>query len=289
MTEPLLPAHLDHRRSYEDFYYVYPVVSRRSKGVSIGINLNPDKVCNFDCAYCEVDRITPARVKTVNLGVLEQELREMIRIYQNGKLFEHEPFASVDADRRRLNDIAFSGDGEPTTYKFFDLAVGIVNQVRLDSQLDPVKLVLITDATGLNRPAVRRGLDLMSRVPHEIWAKLDAGTEPYYKLINRSRIPFERVLESILECAKAFPLFIQTLFTRVNGQPIPEAEVQAYIERVKHIQANGGNLLGIQLYTIARPTPETWITALSAKEIDSIAAAIRAQLPALPVEVFYGN
>ena len=39
----------DHTRHFTDFTFVYPVISRRSRGLSIGVNLNPDKVCNFDC------------------------------------------------------------------------------------------------------------------------------------------------------------------------------------------------------------------------------------------------
>ena len=126
----LIAAHLDHRRSYDDFYYVYPVISRRSQGVSIGINLNPDKVCNFDCAYCEVDRTTPARRKDVDIDVLRGELRDMLRIYQDGTLFQREPFASAPESWRRLNDIAFSGDGEPTTCPVFEQAVEVACDVR---------------------------------------------------------------------------------------------------------------------------------------------------------------
>ncbi len=48
-----------HSRSWQSNRYVYPVISRRSKGLSIGVNLNPDKVCNFDCVYCCVDRTHP--------------------------------------------------------------------------------------------------------------------------------------------------------------------------------------------------------------------------------------
>ena len=51
----------DHRRKLDENRYVYAVLSRRSGGVSIGVNLNPDKVCNFDCIYCQVDRTTPGR------------------------------------------------------------------------------------------------------------------------------------------------------------------------------------------------------------------------------------
>ena len=64
MVEPtpaLRLAYQRHERRWADNLYVYAVVSRRSHGVSVGINLNPGKECNFDCIYCQVDRSVPAR------------------------------------------------------------------------------------------------------------------------------------------------------------------------------------------------------------------------------------
>src|SRR5215472_4428735 len=103
----------DHRRTFEENLYVYAVVSRRSKGVSIGVNLNPDKVCNFDCVYCQVDRTTPPVVRDVDVPRLLEELEEMLDLVLSGRLFEMGHFQGTPAALRRLNDIAFSGDGEP--------------------------------------------------------------------------------------------------------------------------------------------------------------------------------
>src|SRR5437763_4384524 len=108
-------VHRDHRRTFQDNVYVYAVVSRRSKGVSIGVNLNPDKVCNFDCVYCQVDRKTPAIIRDVDVPRLVDELKDMLGLVRSGDLFKVERFHSTPPELRRLNDIAFSGDGEPTT------------------------------------------------------------------------------------------------------------------------------------------------------------------------------
>ena len=59
-TPPVHPLHGRHERSFEANRFVYPVLSRRAGGLSVGINLNPDKICNFDCIYCQVDRVSPA-------------------------------------------------------------------------------------------------------------------------------------------------------------------------------------------------------------------------------------
>src|SRR6516165_11573305 len=90
-----LAVHRDHRRDFPDCRYVYAVVSRRSKGVSIGVNLNPDKVCNFDCVYCQVDRKTAPVVRTVDEARLLDELDDMLELVSSGRLFEHERFCNT--------------------------------------------------------------------------------------------------------------------------------------------------------------------------------------------------
>jgi wyosine [tRNA(Phe)-imidazoG37] synthetase (radical SAM superfamily) len=285
----LIPAHLDHRRSYQDNLYVYPVISRRSRGVSIGINLNPDKICNFNCVYCEVDRRTPARTRTVDLALLETELRELIALWRSGELFAAPPFDSTPSALRRLNDIAFSGDGEPTTCPLFEDAVKVAFRMRAELGLaDQVKLVLITDAACLNRPGVKNGLRLMAQGPHEIWAKLDAGTPDYFKKVNRTAIPLDRILRNIVATASEIPLWIQTLFLRLHGKPPPPEEVSAYIQRIHEMEKQGARFHGIQLYTVARPTPEAWATALAEDELEAIALRLEKEI-GLRVERFHGN
>lgn len=269
-----IAAHADHRRVYQDFIYVYPVISRRSQGVSIGINLNPDKICNFDCIYCEVDRITPPRKKKVDLHQLESELRTMIEIWKKGSLFLDEPFASAPESWRGLNDIAFSGDGEPTTCPVFEEAVQIADRLRNELAEPKTKLVLITDSACLDRPNVIRGLQIMQKGAHEVWAKLDAGTESYYKTVNRTSVAYSRILKNILETSRWLPLTIQTLWLKVHGELPPPSEIEAYISQIDAIQKQGGHIQQLQLYTVARPTPENFATALSREELDTIAQKI---------------
>lgn len=119
-----------HERIWKQNRYVYPVVSRRSKGVSIGINLNPDKACNFDCIYCSVDRRqASAASRDIDLAVLRAELAGMLGLAFSGELFGHDPFDKIPAPLRRINDIAFSGDGEPTTCPQFEAAVRLASEL----------------------------------------------------------------------------------------------------------------------------------------------------------------
>src|SRR5687767_5566593 len=111
------PLHTRHPRRFETNRFVYPVLSRRSGGISVGVNLNPDKVCNFDCIYCQVDRTTQSETRFVEMAQLLEELEDTLQLAASGQLFEQPPFDAAPSVLRRLNDIAFSGDGEPTTYK----------------------------------------------------------------------------------------------------------------------------------------------------------------------------
>src|SRR5688572_18937768 len=203
------PLHTQHSRRFEENRFVYPVLSRRSEGISVGVNLNPDKVCNFDCIYCQVDRTTQSETRFVELAQLLAELEEALRLAAGGELFEHPQFKDTPEKFRRLNDIAFSGDGEPTTYRNFDEIIAACADLKQRLGLNDVKMVLITNASMFHRPPVERGLATLDQNNGEIWAKLEAGTEEYFKVVDRTPIPFRQILDNITLAAKARPLVIQ--------------------------------------------------------------------------------
>src|SRR5579863_6013857 len=147
MTDQLLPLFSNHGRTYRENKFVYPVLSRRSGGISIGVNLNPDKVCNFDCIYCQVDRRSEAETRFVETERLLTELDAMFEFVTSGAIYQDARFAHVPPPLRRLNDVAFSGDGEPTTFRNFDEIIGAAAALKTKHHLDDVKLVLISNAT----------------------------------------------------------------------------------------------------------------------------------------------
>lgn len=279
------PAVKNHSRAFETFLYVYPVISRRSRGLSIGVNLNPDKVCNFDCIYCEVDRLTPPRTRKLDVARLRGELVEMIRLIKQGALVQRSRFSDAADYASEIKDIAFSGDGEPTMIPNFAECAQVVAEVKRQEGLDAAKIVLITDAAGLDKADVRRGLEIMDAHNGEVWGKLDAGTEAYYRLVNRSHIRFERILANLLLTARVRPIVIQSLFLRVHGQPMPADELEAYGGRLVDLVAQGGKIKEVHAYTVARPTPETFATALEAGELERMAETIRTRT-GLPVFTF---
>jgi wyosine [tRNA(Phe)-imidazoG37] synthetase (radical SAM superfamily) len=283
----ILPLHRDHARSFEHSRFVYPVLSRRSGGISIGVNLNPDKICNFDCIYCQVDRTTTSETTFVETGKLLEELDWALRLVTSGEIFELEKFRGTPLALRRLNDIAFSGDGEPTTYRNFDALMESCAAVKRRHGLDDVKMVLITNASMLHRPHVQRGLRILDENNGEIWAKLEAGTEEYYQLIERTTIPFRQILDNITLAGQVRPIVIQALFMRVNGEPPSRSELEAFCDRLIEIVAAGDQLKLIQIYTVARQPAESYVTPLSAEEVDAVAALVT-QRTGLSTAAFYG-
>jgi wyosine [tRNA(Phe)-imidazoG37] synthetase (radical SAM superfamily) len=291
---PSLSLFQSHPRSFDDNRFVYAVVSRRSGGVSIGVNLNPEKSCNFDCVYCQVDRTGyplagggGKAFRKADLPQLRDELDEMVGLAAGGGLFQGTRFSTTPPEFRRLNDIALSGDGEPTSSPVFDEAVRICADIRAAHGLDDVKLVLITNATLLQRPCVVKGLEILDANNGEIWGKLDAGTEAYYQQVDRTSVKLAEVLENLVVTARKRPIVIQSLFMRLNGEGPPPAEQAAYCDRLCEIVAAGAEIKLVQIHTIARPPAESFATPLENVEVDRLAELVKKRT-GLAVESYYG-
>jgi wyosine [tRNA(Phe)-imidazoG37] synthetase (radical SAM superfamily) len=279
--------HTSHPRRFEENRFVYPVLSRRSEGISIGVNLNPDKVCNFDCIYCQVDRTSQSETRFVEIEQLLTELEATLRLVTSGELFQHPKFLDTPIPLRRLNDMAFSGDGEPTTYRNFDQIIAACADLKRRLGLNAVKMLLITNASMFHRPHVERGLEILDQNNGEIWAKLEAGTEEYFKLVDRTTISFQQILENITAAARIRPLVIQALFMRINDQPPSESELEAFCDRLNEITAAGGQISLVQVYTVARRPAESFVLPLSDGEVDSIVDRVKRRT-SLASKAFYG-
>lgn len=277
-----------HERSFAANRFVYPVLSRRSGGLSIGVNLNPDKVCNFDCIYCQVDRTRQSETRFVETDAMLAELDSMLSLAASGDIFKTEKFRDTPPALRRLNDIAFSGDGEPTTYRNFDEIIAACAELKRRHGLDAVKMVLITNASMFHRPHVRRGLEILDANQGEIWAKLESGTEEYYKLVERTPIPFRQIINNITDAARVRPLVIQALFMRIKSEPPPAEEQAAFCDRLNEIVAGGGQIKLVQIYTVARRPAESFVTPLTDAEVDALTDLVRRRTN-LPAAAYYSS
>jgi wyosine [tRNA(Phe)-imidazoG37] synthetase (radical SAM superfamily) len=259
----------DHRRELEENRYVYAVVSRRARGLSIGVNLNPDKACNFDCPYCQVDRTTPGAPSRVDVNVLAAELSDLLG-RARGDLWSRPPFDTVAPDMRRVADIAFAGDGEPTTPREFPAAARAARDAR-DRVAPGVPLRLLTNATLFHKERVRAALADFD----DLWCKLDAGTEAYFRLVDGTRLPFRRVLENLVLVARERPVVVQSLFPAIGGAGPGDAEVAAWVERLREIVAQGGHVEHVQVYTVARAPSDPRFTPLDRERLEAIAESAR--------------
>jgi wyosine [tRNA(Phe)-imidazoG37] synthetase (radical SAM superfamily) len=260
----------DHRRELESNRYVYAVVSRRARGLSIGVNLNPDKVCNFDCPYCQVDRTTPGGPSRIDVAALVSELEALLE-RARGDLWAFPPFDSVAPELRRVRDIAFAGDGEPTTPPEFPQAAHAVRELR-DRLAPGVPLRLLTNATLFHKPKVRAGLAAFD----ELWCKLDAGTEAYFQVVDGTRLPFGRILDNLLLVARERPIVIQAMLLALDGAGPDDAEVDAWVERMREIVAGGGRIDHVQVYSVARRPSDPRCGPLAHGRLEAIAARARA-------------
>jgi wyosine [tRNA(Phe)-imidazoG37] synthetase (radical SAM superfamily) len=281
-----MQAFTNHSRQFQNNYYVYPVLSRRSRGVSIGVNINHDQVCNFRCLYCQVDRTNVPSIMPFDADKLARELHLVLELCTSQQLFQIPPFDQAPPALRRLNDIALSGDGEPTISPHFLQTCQVCAQLKASFNLPDVKIIVITNATRLQHPEVMQALSILDDNNGEVWAKLDAGTEPFYRGINCSAVSFEQICRNITACARQRSIIIQTLFFALNHQPPSDSEIAAYIQRLEEILHAGGSLKLIQLHTIARDPHNTGVLPLADVQLDRIAGQLRARLD-IPVELFY--
>jgi wyosine [tRNA(Phe)-imidazoG37] synthetase (radical SAM superfamily) len=278
-----------HPRVLDGNRYVYAVLSRRARGISVGINLNPDKICNFDCIYCQVDRTTPPELREVHEGELLAELESVLSRAKDGSLYREPRFAAVDAARRRLSDISFAGDGEPTSYPRFKEVVASVAVLKERLELGGLKIAVLTNCTLLDRPAVKEALGILDGSDGEIWAKLDAGTEEYYeKVCVPGGVRFAKILSNILEASRARPVVIQSLFLALEGEGPTDQEINAYCLRLNGIVQGGGRIKLVQIYTVARRPAVSSVLPLADSQVDAIAAQVR-RATGLPAESYYGS
>jgi wyosine [tRNA(Phe)-imidazoG37] synthetase (radical SAM superfamily) len=266
-------AFSSHPRRWRRFRYVYPVISRRSKGLSIGVNLSPDQLCNFRCIYCQVDRSRPPRATGVDFDLLAAELRELLG--NRDQVFEEKTLRDLPQELRTVKDIAFSGDGEPTISPAFPAATGLVAELRSEFGLTDTKIVVLTNAAYLRQPTVIQTLAFLDDHNGEIWAKLDAGTQTHLERVNGPGHTLAGILDNLLATARVRPIVIQSLFMRINNQLPATDEIATYVQRLRWLLDNGGQLKLVQVYTIARPPAQPEVGKLTPGELERIVESVR--------------
>ncbi len=271
-------------RDFLDNRFVYTVISPRARGLSVGVNMNPDKRCNFDCVYCEVNRSERSRESRLDVQVMTTELGRTLELVKSSGLREQPCYRSAPAELLELRHVTLSGDGEPTLCPNFAEAVEAVVHLRTRGRFPFFKIVLITNASGLDRPEVGEGLSLFTP-RDEVWAKLEVGTQQYMDRVNRPDCPLEKILANILSLARRRPVVIQSLFPSVSGEAPPASEIEAYVQRLRELKEAGAQIPLVQIYSATRPTAHPECGHLPLRTLSAIAQRVR-EAAALKAEVF---
>lgn len=278
---PLTPR--NHDRDSAEMTYVYPVVSRRAAGVSVGVNLNPNAACNWACVYCQVPGLTRGTAPVIDLAQLEAELRVMLDHILHGDFMQ----TRVPEAARRLNDIALSGNGEPTSARVFPQVVELIGRVMADFGLTgKLKLVLITNGSLIDRPRVQAGLATMATLNGEVWFKFDSATASGMRTVNQTRISPDKQFARLDIAARLCPTWLQTCMFALDGAPPSEVEQTAYLAAVSRIRQQRIPVQGVLLYGLARPSMQPQahrLSPLPAAWLNDFAVKIRAA--GLPVKV----
>lgn len=247
----------DHRRDSAGMTYVYPVVSRRAGGVSVGVNLNVNNACNWACVYCQVPDLKRGGPPPVDLELLENELTRFLLDATQGDFL----VKNVPPDSRRLVDVAFSGNGEPTSAPEFAPAVERVGAVLLKFDLlASLKIRLITNGSLLHRRSVQHGIARLGELGGEVWFKIDRATETGIATVNGVRLAPDKVRASLLACAQLAPTWVQTCYFAFDGEEASLAERSAYLELLESVR---DKIKGVHLYGLARPSLQPAASRLS--------------------------
>jgi wyosine [tRNA(Phe)-imidazoG37] synthetase (radical SAM superfamily) len=267
---------IDHSRDSAGLRYVYPVISRRAGGVSVGINLNTNNACNWRCIYCQVPNLTRGTAPPVDLALLEHELRGFLHELLHGDFMQRR----VPEGARRINDIALSGNGEPTSAEEFAQVIEVVAKLKQELTLPAdIKLVLITNGSLIYRENVQQGLRQMAQLNGEVWFKLDRASNAGMQSVNGTRIDISKVRENLATAMSLCPTWLQTCWFELDGAAPEEQDENDYLEFLAGLLRDGIKPQGVLLYSLARPSlqPEApRLSVLTTQQMEAFAARIRA-------------
>ncbi len=262
----------DHSRELSGLKYIYSVISRRAGGLSIGVNLNVNNACNWQCIYCEIPNLTRGTPPPIKLDLLEQELRFFLHEIIHGDYMEK----NVSVEDRHLKDIAFSGNGEPTSSEEFPEVILIVKKILEEfNLLHKIKIRLITNGSLMHKASVIKAVEMLKEMNGEVWFKVDSATEDSIKTINQVNLKPHQILERLRNSINVCPTFIQTCIFTIDGKGPSEKDIDAYLQLVSEVKTN---IQGVHLYGLARPSLQPQAKSLgrmSQEALEDIAIKLR--------------
>jgi len=268
----------DHNRDVMGFKYIYPVISRRAGGLSIGINFNTNNACNWGCVYCQVPDLSIGTAPELDFELLASELREFLQDVLHGDFYDR---FDVAVEQRIIKDIALSGNGEPTSVQGFSRAIALIIEIVQAAKIpEPFNYVLITNGSLIHKPDVQAGLRLFNESAGQVWYKIDSATEKGRAAINHTNMSNQRQQDNLRLSARLCATWVQSCVFHYAAAPewglLVESEQNAYVELLQSTQEN---LKGVMLYSVARPSlqPESAAVVSATEEpLQVFAKRIRA-------------
>lgn len=231
---------------------IYGPVRSRRLGRSLGLNVSPlnYKLCSFNCVYCQYGWTT------VHTADAADRLNDLPAPDDFGEALE-----SALRQHKEIDNITFSGNGEPTLYPQFEELVDIARQLK-EEYFPEAKLGVLSNSSTVNTEKVRRAL---ARLDFRIM-KLDAGTLETFSKINRPcrGSDYGTTLNGLKSLDK---VTLQTMFVDGSIRNTGNQEVSEWMERVGEIQP-----MNAQIYSLHRPPAESSLREVPAERLREIAA-----------------
>jgi wyosine [tRNA(Phe)-imidazoG37] synthetase (radical SAM superfamily) len=208
----------------------------------------------------------------IDLKQLERELRGFLQDLIHGDFMKQH----IPPEVQRINDIALSGNGEPTSSKQFPQVINIISAVLKDFQLlNKIKLVLITNGSFIYKDYIQQGLKHMAELNGEVWFKVDSATPDGIAVINQVKRSMDQVKKNLGMAALLCPTWVQTCVFTLDGKHLSDSERKSYLAFLEELKKNHVPIKGVLLYGLARPShqpeasrlakvPESWIKNLAA-------------------------
>ena len=270
----------DHDRNIFDSKYVYPVVSRRAGGLSLGVNLNTNNACNWQCIYCEIPNLSRGGPEPIEVELLKDELNFWIDQIINSNFLKENTLPGTT-----FADVALSGNGEPTAApEFLDVLEIIIASLKEQKLIDKIPVRLITNGSFISKK--KECLNIFNQYHGEVWFKIDAADEDSIKLINQVNLNPNSMINNLKKCAEACQTVIQTCLLKINHQVPTNDFLKNYSKLIKPYERL---IKKIDLYSLARPSlqnnQDITIERLSLDELNNIKNILQKQLT-IKIDVF---
>ena len=243
---------------------IYGPVRSRRLGWSLGLNVSPTnyKLCSFNCVYCQYGQTAVHTMDTADrLGDLPtpDDFRQALE--------------NILCENKEIDNITFSGNGEPTLHPQFEALVDIAKQLK-EEYFPEANIGVLSNSSTVNIEKVHRAL---TKLNFKIM-KLDAGGLSTFRKINRPcrEVDYEAIVNGLKSLEK---VTLQTMFVDGAIQNIGDQEVGQWMERVGEIKP-----IKSQIYSLHRPPAESSLQEVAAEKLWEIAARTE-KIAGVPVEV----